>query len=255
MKRLWAALGFLTLLPMPAAWLPKEEDLEGSVPFFPLVGLLIGISTVGISASFEQIFPPLVLAVILVIWLSVAHRGLHIDGLSDTADGLLSHRSREQILEIMHDSRIGVFGCLAIASDLILKIAALASLSPEQRMKAVLLAPLAGRCAMVPLLDFLPYVRQEGLAAPFCRGRAAWESWVAITALLATAWLLAHWAGVIAGVVTLAALAALAIWYKTKLGGITGDTLGAASEIAETLVLIVLCAQPLSALWGQGGGE
>lgn len=252
MKRLWAALGFLTILPLPAACLPTDEALEGSVPFFPLVGLLIGVSAVGIAVSFEAIFPPLVLAVILVLWLGVAHRGLHLDGLSDTADGLLSHRSREQILEIMHDSRIGVFGCLAIVSTLILKIAALVSLSPDQRMKAVLLAPLAGRCAMVPLLDFLPCVRQEGLAALFCRGRAAWESWVAILALLGTAGLLAHWAGVIAGALTLATLAALAFWYRSKLGGITGDALGAASEIAETLVLIVLCAQPLSALWGQG---
>ncbi len=250
MKRLWAALGFLTILPLPAACRHSEDDLVQSVPFFPLVGLLIGLSAMGIAAGLEGILPPLVLSVMLVLWLAAVHGGLHLDGLGDTADGFFGPRSRERILAIMRDSYIGAYGCLAITGSLVLKVAALASFSADHRTKAALLAPLAGRCVMVPMLAFLPCARLDGLAALFCHNRSVWESWLALAVLAITTWFIAHWAGVIAGVLTLAAMAGLALWYRRKIGGITGDTVGAANEIAETTILIVLAAQPLSGLWG-----
>ena len=250
MKRLWAALGFLTVLPLPAACRHSEDDLVKSVPFFPLIGLLIGLSAMGIAAGLEGIFPPLVLSVILVLWLAAVHGGLHLDGLGDTADGFFGHRSRERILAIMRDSYIGAYGCLAIIGSLVLKVAALASISADHRLKAVLLAPLAGRCIIPPMLAFVPCARPDGLAAFFCHSRAVWESWLALAVLAVMAWFIAHWAGVIAGVVTLATTTALALWYRRKIGGITGDTVGAANEVAETTILIVLAAQPLSGFWG-----
>jgi adenosylcobinamide-GDP ribazoletransferase len=248
--RFFAALGFLTAVPLPGGRRHSEEDMAGSVPFFPLVGLLIGVSGAALALCFEQIFEPLLLSVMLVLWLEGACRGLHLDGLGDTADGFLSHRSREQVLEIMRDSRIGAFGTMAVFGVLALKIAAFASLPGHRRWMAALLAPLAGRCSMVGMLGLMPCARPEGLGVLFCRHRPAWETLWAAAVLLAAAALTAGRAGTIAVVAAVAAVSAFAAWCRHKIGGITGDTTGASCEIAETVVLVVLSMRPLVGLWG-----
>jgi len=250
MKRFFAALGFLTAMPLPGGRRHSAEDMAGSVPFFPLVGLLIGLSAAAFAVCFEHVFPPLLLSVMLVLWLEGVSGGLHLDGLGDTADGFLSHRSRERILEIMRDSRIGTFGCLAIFGVLALKIAAFASLPGERRWVAALLAPLAGRCGMVGMLGLMPCARPEGLGALFCRHRPAWETLWAAAVVLAAAALTAGRAGTIAVAAAVAAVSVFAACCRRKIGGITGDTTGASSEIAETVVLVVLSMRPLAGLWG-----
>lgn len=248
MKRFWAAMGFLTVMPLPAVCLHTEEDLVRSVPFFPFVGLLIGLAAAGIAALFDGVFPSLVLSVILVGWLAVTHGGLHLDGLGDTADGFFSHHGRDRVLEIMRDSRIGAFGCMAIGGILALKASALASLSGDHRIKAVLLAPLVARCIMAPMLGFLPSARPDGLGCLFCQRRSAWESVWALAFLLGAAWQAARFAGLVAGFSAMAATVAFACLCKRRIGGTTGDTVGAASEIAETMVLLALSAQPVNSL-------
>ncbi len=249
MKRLWAASGFLTVIPLPAICRHTEEDLVRSVPFFPVVGLLIGLFAAGIAALLDGVFPSLVLSVVLVGWLAVAHGGLHLDGLGDTADGFFSPYGRDRVLEIMRDTHIGVFGCMAVGVIFALKVAALASLSGEHRIKAVLLAPLVGRCVMVPMLGFLPSARPDGLGRLFCRHRSVWESVWAMAVLMGAAWLTARLAGQIAGIAVITATVSFAFLCKRRIGGTTGDTVGAMSEIAETVVLLTLSAQPLSGLW------
>ncbi|MBT8420259.1 MAG: adenosylcobinamide-GDP ribazoletransferase [Gammaproteobacteria bacterium] len=247
MKLPCAALGFLTVLPLPGMCRHTEKDLIRSVPFFPLVGLLIGISAAGIAFVLEGVFPPLVLAVLLVGWLAMVHGGLHLDGLADTADGFLSPHGRERVLGIMRDSHIGAFGCLVIGGVLALKVAALASLPDGYRMEAILLAPLAARCIMVPMLDFLPPARSDGLGHLFFRhiyqGEHRWllvsESIGAMIVLFGAAWILAGVVGLIAGTVAMATTVLFAWWCWRRIGGRTGDTVGAASEFAEMLVLVV----------------
>nr|VFK80822.1 MAG: cobalamin-5'-phosphate synthase [Candidatus Kentron sp. SD] len=247
MKRLCAALGFLTVMPLPAACRHTERDLIGSVAFFPIVGLLIGLSAVGIHMAMEDLFPPPVLAVFLAGWLGVAHGGLHLDGLADTADGFLSHHGKERVLAIMRDSHIGAFGCLAIGGALALKATALGSLSEAYFMKAVFIAPLAGRAIMVPMLNFLPPARTDGLGSLFHRNCGIWqssaESMAAMAILAAAAWFAGGFAGLLSAAMAVASVALFVAWCQRRIGGITGDTMGAASEIAETMVLLVLCAQ------------
>nr|VFJ47500.1 MAG: cobalamin-5'-phosphate synthase [Candidatus Kentron sp. FW] len=247
MKRLCAALGFLTVMPLPTVCRHTKSDLLGGVAFFPLVGLLIGLSAAGIYLAFQGIFPPLVLAVILVGWLAMVHGGLHLDGLADTADGFLSHHGKERVLEIMRDSHIGAFGCLAIGGILALKVAALASLPGEYHVQAIFLAPLAGRCIMVPMLGFVPAARTDGLGKLFSRDHSHWksvgESTGAIAILLGVGWFIAGLAGLFAGAAAAVAVVLFVYWCKRRIGGITGDTMGTANEIAETSVLLMLCAQ------------
>lgn len=111
--------------------------------------------------------PPLVSAAVLVVVLAGFSGCLHLDGLADTAEGLLSSRSRERMLEIMQDSHIGVMGVVAIAGVWLLKFAALASVTAQELWAAALLMPVAGRCAMVVQLAILPYARATGLASVF----------------------------------------------------------------------------------------
>jgi hypothetical protein len=111
----FAALRFLTVLPVPGCWCGGEEALKRSVPFFAVVGLCIGGLAAGMDAAFIRILPPLPVAVLVVIFLMAASGGLHVDGLADTADGFFSSRSRERMLEIMQDSRTGPMGTAAVA--------------------------------------------------------------------------------------------------------------------------------------------
>ena len=127
MKALFAALRFLTILPIPGNWGTAEEDIA-EVPFFPVVGLLLGAVAAAAAEGAAPFAPPMLPAVGIVIVLLGFSGCLHLDGLADTADGFLSSRSREQILEIMKDSRTGAMGVTAIVCLLLLKFASLASL-------------------------------------------------------------------------------------------------------------------------------
>ncbi len=159
MKPFFAALQFLTIIPLPKRLAGETEDLEKSVPFFPLVGLFIGLLAAGFDQLAGSHLPPFAASVLVVILLVGISGGLHMDGLADTADGFLSARPREKMLEIMRDSRTGVMGTIAVVFVILLKIAVLNPIPLDLRWKAILLMPLAGRIAMVLMMTFLPYVR------------------------------------------------------------------------------------------------
>lgn len=250
MKRFCAAMGFLTAFPLPRACRSNGEDLARSVPFFPLVGLVVGLSAAGMAILLDGVFPPIALSVILTGWLCAVQGGLHLDGLGDTSDGFFSWRDRDRILEIMRDSRIGVFGCISIMGVLALKASALASMPAEYRARAILLAPVAARCIMVPMLGFLPSARPDGIGRMFGEHRSVRESGYAMIFLMGAAWLTARFAGLTAAFIVITVIALFACVCMKKIGGITGDNLGAAGEITEAVILLVLCARPLGGLWG-----
>ncbi len=249
MKRLLAGIEFLKIVPLPAICRHTEKDLVRSVPFFPLVGLLIGLPAAGISIIFDGFFPPMVISVFITAWLVVAHGGLHLDGIGDTADGFFSHNSLDRVMEIMRDNSIGAFGCVAIMGILAFKIAAIGSMSCEHRTMAVLLAPIAGRCVMVPMLSFLPSARPDGLGHLLSQGRSVFESFWVLFFFLAASWIAARFAGLIAAAAVIITTVLFACFCMLRIKGTTGDTIGASSEIAETVILLVLSIQPISCLW------
>jgi adenosylcobinamide-GDP ribazoletransferase len=238
--RLWAAFGFLTILPLPAWCRQTEEDLPRSVPLFPLVGLAIGGLVGGVAYLSAPYLPHAVAAVAYTLLLAVAHGGLHLDGLADTGDGFFSHRQRERILAIMQDARIGAYGCVTLMGVLALKVAALGSLPPLMVAKALFLAPLAGRCAMVLMLVILPSAREEGMGKLFKRGRSFWEVLWAIAVLAGAGWYTLQWDGlVVTGAVIGLTIVFMGLCQR-KINGFTGDTLGALSELSEAMTLITL---------------
>jgi len=234
MKRFLAAIQFLTILPLPAALDPDGRALGHSLPFFPLVGLAIGAVAALADWALWHILPLGVTSVLSVILLIAASGALHLDGLADTADGLFSARPRERVLEIMRDSRTGPMGVAAIVAVITLKIALLSSLAAPGRWWVLVLTPVAGRCALLIHLALLPYVRPEGgLADLFHQNRSQGHALWALLFLLALGSLAGGFPGFLAAAVAALAALLLAAYLQRRLGGLTGDTLGAACELTE----------------------
>ena len=247
MKSLIAAIQFLTVLPVPRSFSCGERELGRSVMFFPVVGLIIGAGMVVLDHGVSFLLPPLPASVVMVIALLVISGCLHMDGLSDTADGFLSSRPRERILEIMRDSHIGPMGVIAVVCVLVLKLAALASVPDLLRWKILLLMPLAGRCALVIEMALLSYVRPEGgLAAVFAKNRSRFDVGWALLVFAGVAYGVAGMIGLIMVGVSMLGVLIFSFWCQKKIGGFTGDTLGAACEITEIVPALV------AASWGYG---
>jgi adenosylcobinamide-GDP ribazoletransferase len=241
MKPLLAAIRFLTIVPLPASWETDEDDLARSLSWFPVVGLLIGLAASGLTAALAREFPPLVSAVVLVIVLAGVSQALHLDGLSDTADGFLSSRPRERVLEIMRDSHIGAMGVVSIVLILLLKVASLGSMPTGDLWRAAVLMPVAGRCAILVQMAMLPYARPEGgLASIFYRGGRTGCAIGAVAALGLVGFLAARWAGLSAAGVTLVLVAVFSAYSYRRIGGATGDTLGASCELAEAATALTM---------------
>jgi adenosylcobinamide-GDP ribazoletransferase len=154
------------------------------------------------------------------------------------------------MLEIMKDSHTGAMGVIAIVGIVLAKFAALASVAPGLLWRTALLMPLAGRCAIVVHMALLPYVRPEGLGTVFCRRRARWPAVWAAGLFLAVAWGVLGWRGVAVWVASLAVAVVVAGYLWRKIGGATGDTFGAVSELVEVVPAIVVALRTIEA-----GGE
>ncbi|WP_240635959.1 adenosylcobinamide-GDP ribazoletransferase [Caldimonas tepidiphila] len=240
------ALQFFTRVPVPAwvGWSPAA--MNASARHYPAVGLLVGAWSAAVFAAAQLLWPPavaVVLAIAAGVWLT---GGFHEDGLADTCDGLGGAVSREKALLIMKDSRLGSYGALGLVGALGCKAAALHGLAVAQGAAAVvpalLFAHAASRAVPVALLRLLPYAgdAEHAKAKPMAQqvsgaGWIACLGWVALIALALRAWgggaLLAPMAAAAAG--TLLAGAWCAGWYRRRLGGYTGDTLGAAQQLSE----------------------
>jgi adenosylcobinamide-GDP ribazoletransferase len=210
------------------------------------VGLLIGSAAAGWAWGLGGLLPAGPASVLTAIGLIGVSRGLHLDGLSDTADGFLSSRSRERMLEIMRDSHVGAMGVIAVVSVVGLKVAALASLSEGLRWRAALLMPVAGRCALVISVAALPYARTEGgLGTLFYRGRSRLGAAWAVLFAGGCGWAVGGEAGLAGAALSVGVTLMFAAYTYRKIGGATGDTLGAACEVAEVVPALTLCAWPV----------
>ena len=229
------ALQFLTILP---AGQPQFFNASAMVPWFPVVGLVLGFIVALFDSLALHIWSPPVAAVCDVILLAVLSGALHLDGLSDTADGIFSHRPRERALEIMKDSRIGVMGLLAVAACLGLKWGGLSSLDGH-RFLSIMAAPALARGSMLFGMKLLPYGRPAGTASSFFENPLTCRSFLplAIPVCLCLAIGPAGWMAITGFAIATFALLA---FFKIKMGCITGDMLGAMGEVNEALTLLIL---------------
>lgn len=240
MKRFLAAIQFLTVLPLPALLVISERDLGRSAPFFPVIGLGIGAIAACLDYGLRHILPVPAASVLVIIFLLAVSGALHMDGLADTADGFFSSRPRQQILEIMRDSQTGPMGVMAIVCVLILKVALFASVPASARWWVLLLTPLTGRSALLIHMAVIPYARpQGGLASVFYTHRnRLYLIWAVIAPALA-GWFAGGIAGLSSAMAAMFFSLLFAIYVHRKIGGSTGDTLGAACELTELIPALI----------------
>lgn len=233
-----AALAFLTRIPV-GRWFDFDgEDVARSGFAFPLVGAAIGATVGGAAVLFDEPLPPS-LAVALALAVQVLLTGgMHVDALADTADAL-GGRSREHALEIMRDHAIGSYGAVAIALSLLIKATALAALVEHDRLIPVMVAAGAlSRAAPVVLAAWLPYARVgSGTGSSLTRGGRGRAALAAGLALAITCLVSAADAAILAPCAAIFLLL-LGVGFRRWLGGVTGDTLGAAIEVVELAVLV-----------------
>lgn len=234
---LHSAISFLTPLggarpPSGRAWL-----------WFPSVGLVMGLALGGIWYGLAQAWPPWVAATLVVGGDLALTGGLHFDGLVDSADGLLAHLDGDRRLAVMADPAVGAFGLAAGATTLLLRAAALAGIRPSPLLLAGLWC--ASRTWMALAALVLPYARPAGgLASAFLDGRRRPVP-VAVMGLAGSLALMAAWRpvpGTAALVAATLAAAGVVLLGRRRLGGFTGDVLGAAGVVGETVGLLVAAA-------------
>lgn len=240
MKPFFLALQFLTRLPVPSLADILPRDWGRAVLFFPVVGLLLGAILVGLQALLSGAEPLLQAALLTVAWVALTG-GLHLDGLADCADAWVGgHGNREKTLSIMKDPASGPMGVAAVVLALLVKFAALAALVKGQAATALLLAPLLGRAALPSLLLAAPYARPGGLGEAMAQALPR-KGAMLLLALVAAAVLAAGgWKAVLAAALVLLLVRGAAL---QRLGGVTGDVLGAAVELTEAAVLVAWAFQ------------
>ncbi|ATX78724.1 cobalamin-5'-phosphate synthase [Mariprofundus aestuarium] len=232
------AFGFLTRLPMPQLAGFKEEELSSSALWFPLVGLSIGLLLLlavwlGLSSS-----PWLAALLVVLLWTGITG-ALHLDGAADLADALgAAHREPERLLDVMKDPHTGTFGVVAIVAILLTKLVAVAWIveSPQIELWALLLIPAWARLGAIFWSQTLDAI------APGSGERFKWDvpehalwGWGLLLFLMTWAA-----ASLLFGVVALSALLLWREYLKCRLGGMTGDCLGAGIEYCECLMLLAL---------------
>lgn len=244
MTLLWslgAAVQMLTRLPFPSPpAAPDARTLARSTAFYPLVGAVLGLLGWAVWDFSEMVWDAPVAAGLTLAALALLTGALHEDGLADVADAFGSQRTREGLLRVMKDSRIGAYGALTLGISLLVRWAALAALLPETALPAIVASQAAPR-AGIALVAKLAGPATEGSGSAL----AASVGWLHVAASLALG------AGVLAvtgawwGAAALP-VALLAAWYfRRRLGGVTGDCLGAAEQVQEIAVLLAFARGPL----------
>lgn len=246
LRLVFIALQFLTRVPVPRSIGFEPDWLNQSARWFPLVGMFVGAVVALTLGMAGRVFPPAVAVGLSIAAGVLLTGGFHEDGLADTADALGGVVSRERALEIMKDSRIGSYGALALVIVLGLKAAVLTAMLPALAIPALLLAHAGSRAAAVLVIRVLPYAGdlEHAKARPLARRVSRGGMWVALgsVGLLGGALV---WRTPGQGAMMLASLAMLALgaaasvgWLRRRLGGYTGDALGATQQVTELLALL-----------------
>jgi len=236
------ALGTLTALRVPAPSRVDRAVAGTAMILAPLAGILVALPAVGIVALGRWIeAPPLLVAAIAVAAIALSSRGLHLDGLADTADGLAASYDRQRALGVMRRGDTGPAGTATVVLVLLIQVAALSTV--VDRLWPLLIAVTAGRSVLsTACARGVPAARPDGLGATVAGSVPPWAALgvaavsVAGAALLTAPW----WAGAVAVAAAYAAAAVLLRRCVTRLGGVTGDVLGGCVEVAVAAALVIL---------------
>lgn len=236
MRDFFSAVQFITILP----WGKVEKfDPQRMIPYFPIVGIALGVLVALFDTVAVSLWGKTVAALLDVVFLAVLTGAFHIDGLGDAADGLLGQHSKEKTLAIMKDSRLGTMGLMAIVAGLSIKWAGIAGLDANRPL-LLIIVPAFARAGMLFGMRYLPYGRPDGgTAADFFKHALKPSAFWALSIPVLLSVLLGRQA--IGLIICFAAITAgLIRYYNKRLGCITGDMLGAMTEILESGLFLLV---------------
>jgi adenosylcobinamide-GDP ribazoletransferase len=238
------AVQFLTRLRVPP--IPYEQDsLARAVKYFPIVGLLIGSGSVLLYSLFAPHLPLAIVALLIVVYLVAITGCLHEDGLADSADGFGGGWEREKVLAIMRDSRIGTYGALAVALSLFARVLLIASLPRTQVEAYLIVAPVLSRWTTLPLSFYLPPARErsedqvDGQGARIARLTTRGGLIIGTLFMCVLVFALLRIRALVPVLASVGVTLGTALYYKRRIGGITGDCFGATNLLAE--IAVYLC--------------
>lgn len=236
MNGLISAIQFITILPVS-----REHDVFNTrqmIPFLPVVGLLIGVLLSVLDLLLMQFWPASSASMVDVLFLAIITGALHLDGLGDTADGLFSHRKKEDALRIMKDSRVGVMGVVTIVCMLMIKWVGISGIETNRAL-LLILVPAYARAGMLCGIRFLPYGRTEGTGKAFFEEPLVLRDFWALGLLVLLSGFLS-WTGLWLIVFFVLCTGVVLWFYRKKMGCITGDMLGALCEVLESVLFFML---------------
>ncbi len=244
MRSLAAAVSYFTRIPLPSTLVLQAEDHRHSQTFFPLIGWPIGLSQAGVFYLAAQAFPPLVATILAIAWAILLTGGLHEDGLADCADGFGGGHGREQVLRIMRDPSIGTFGMMTLLLAFAVKVSILSQLAIDQVIIAFFVAAPLSRLVASCLSWLLPYAQRckdtSTTKRTVADQRLSWgrRSFQLLFGLLPFVILNPKLSLLIAAS-QLLLLWISQLYVKARLGGYTGDCLGALQQLSEIVLLLI----------------
>jgi len=241
-RALWSALLYFTRLPLPVPAVYDPEDLRRAAAHWPLTGALVALVVGGLDLLLRGLLPPGLAAALSLSAGILLTGAMHEDGLADVCDGLGGGATRERALEIMKDSSIGAFGGIGLVLSLLIRWQGLVLLPSVLLLPGLLLAHVSSRAASVTLMATHDYVRTgPSKARPLVDRLGLWRlGFVLILGVLPLAWLSRSLWPCLAAAALVRLL--MGAWFRRRLGGYTGDCLGALQQVAEMAVLITLLA-------------
>ncbi len=237
MKIFLIALQFLTIIPFNIKERLEGKDFGSSLIYFPIVGVLLGFFLASV-AYISAFLPPLVISALILVTWTVITGGIHLDGFADTCDGFYGNRSKEDILKIMRDSRIGTMGAAGVVTLLLFKFAILSSIRSEDLWKVLIMTAVFARWSQVLACSTSKYARDVGKAKYFIEYAKRTDMFIGALFILILNWCLLGIKGVFLFALLVAVIFLFIQYVKRKIGGMTGDTIGATNEIAEAAALI-----------------
>lgn len=238
MKKFLIALQFLTILPINIKSKIEKKDFGKSLLYFPIVGALIGLLLASSVFIFGFLPHPVVSALVLIISIIITG-GIHLDGFADTCDGFYGDKPKESILEIMRDSRLGVMGAIGVVSLLLLKFTLIASIPQNILWKSLIMMTVFARWTQVLACYTSKYARKEGKAKYFIEYDSKKGFLAGSFFTIAIFLLLMKSRGIILLALSILPILLFIKYVKKKIDGMTGDTIGATSEIAEVVILFI----------------
>ena len=239
MTAFWIAMQFLTVFPIQLKQMPSPQQNAQSLLFYPLIGMLIGLVLFAIALTLVKLPIILLSTLLLVVWIWITG-GLHLDGLADTADAWVGgFGDPEKTLRIMKDPSSGPIGVLSLLIVCVLKWSALYVLLDQQQLWLLILVPMLARLS--PLILFLttPYVRAKGLGTAMSQYIPRKLSYVIVAVVFGLCGFMGLWG------LLLVIFSTMTLWYLRakfirRIGGITGDTIGATIEWVESVALFTM---------------